>query len=389
MNEPFRGRIGGALARTFRQRGAARKRGRIARVVGWSGSLLATLVLVGCQTVEYYAQAIHGQAQILNRERPIESLLADPATPCELRARLQRVLEIRTFAEKELHLPANGHYLNYADLGRRYVVWTLHAAPEFSLEPKTWWYPIVGRLNYRGYFSERRARKYANRLRAEGYDVYLGGVTAYSTLGWFHDPVLNTFIGDDEVDLADLLFHELGHQRLFVSGDTDFNEAFATAVAEEGVRRWLEDRHDPQAGRDYEAEARRTDEFVRLVTSARDRLQALYATATPSPPPAEAAELRQGKQAILAQLRQDYARLRERWGGNADHDAWFAHDLNNARLDSVDTYYRLVPAFRQMLRARGGDLEAFYKEARALGQMTKNARAARLAAWSAEACAAP
>lgn len=368
------------------------------------GGLLASLILTSCQTVSYYAQAIHGQGQILNREEPIATVLANSNTPPALRAKLQLVLEIRTFAEKELHLPANGHYLNYADLGRRYVVWNLHAAPEFSLTPKTWWYPVVGRLSYRGYFSEPRARSYADRLRAKGYDVYLGGVTAYSTLGWFRDPVLNTFINDDETDLAELLFHELGHQRLFVSGDTEFNEAFATAVAEEGLRRWLESRHDPEATRKYEAETHRTEEFVHLVVGARDKLEALYQAAPsgalPAPsgesaaqaaPDLEArmvADLRRRKEEIIAELRRDYAQLRERWGGKADYDRWFAKDLNNAQLNTIETYYRLVPAFRQILRARGGDLEAFFKEARALGRMSKSARAARLAAWSAEASAA-
>src|SRR6267142_5919651 len=182
----------------------------------WCSLLSLLPALTGCQTVGYYAQAISGQCQVWNRARSIEALLEDPVVTEPLKQRLRLVLEVRAFAEKELHLPANGHYLRYADRGRRFAVWNVHAAPEFSLTPKSWWYPVVGRLNYRGYFSEDRARRYAARLAKQGFDVYIGEVAAYSTLGWFRDPVLNTFIHQNETDLVELLFHELAHQRLFV-----------------------------------------------------------------------------------------------------------------------------------------------------------------------------
>ena len=237
------------------------------------------LVLTGCHSLGYYSQAIRGHFQIVNRTRPIEDVLADPNAPAALKEKLQLVLKLRKFAEKELTLPANGHYLRYRDIGRRFAVWNVYAAPEFSLEAKTWWYPVVGGLKYQGYFAEDKAQRYAAKLEKKGYDVYIGGVQAYSTLGWFRDPVLNTFIHDSEAELADLLFHELAHQRLFVAGDTDFNEAFATAVAQEGVRRWLTTTNSRSALVEYEEELRRKEQFVALVSTARAELESLYAKA--------------------------------------------------------------------------------------------------------------
>jgi predicted aminopeptidase len=342
-------------------------------------ALVLALLLTGCQTASYYTQAIRGQCQMWSRQRSIDSLLKDERTPEPLKRRLRFVLELRAFAETELKLPANGHYLRYADLERPFAVWNVYAAPEFSLTPKSWWYPVVGRLEYRGYFSERRARAYAARLAGQGFDVYVGGVTAYSTLGWFRDPVLNTFIHDDDADLAELLFHELAHQRLFVAGDTDFNEAFATAVAEEGLRRWMESRHDPEAAAKHRAVIHRTAQFVRLVNAARETLRGIYQEellphATPAERSQDASRKRRKKQRVIAELRQGYAQLKSEWGGRKDYDAWFAQSLNNAQLNTVDTYYQLVPAFRQMLREQGGDWEAFYEASAALGQLRKEER---------------
>jgi predicted aminopeptidase len=351
---------------------------------------LATLLGAGagCQTVTYYGQAIHGQCQVLNRQHSIDTLLADPATPAPLKSRLRLVLEIRRFAEGQLQLPANGHYLSYADLGRPFVVWNVSATPEFSLEAKTWWYPIVGRLEYRGYFAEQRARDYAARLAARGYDVHVGGVAAYSTLGWFRDPVLNTFINDPEEELADLLFHELAHQRVYVAGDTDFNESFATAVAAEGVRRWMESRQDSSAAHRHEQAARRTEQFVTLIANARTKLEAVYAAVITNGakgecsaelPPDRAAGLRREKRRVIGELREDYQRVRAGWGGIADYDRWFSQDLNNAQLNSVDTYYQLVPAFQRLIRKHSGNMESFYAEVQAIGKLNETERHRRLA----------
>src|ERR1051326_5210526 len=193
------------------------------------GMLLA--LTSGCQTAHYYRQAIGGEFHILRNRQPVAQLLADPAVSTELKKKFEFVGRVRAFSRDELHLPVNKHYTTYVDLHRRFAIWNVHATPEFSLRPKKWWYPFVGSLKYRGFFSEPDANEYGQGLTTRDYDVYVEGVEAYSTLGWFADPLLNTFIHNGKADLAEILFHELAHQRLFFSGDTDFNEAFATVVA--------------------------------------------------------------------------------------------------------------------------------------------------------------
>jgi len=345
--------------------------------------LLAVLAMSGCQTLSYYGQAIKGQYQIVAYRERIEKLLADPKTPAPLKAKLDLVERLRAFAAKDLRLPVDGHYEKYADVHRPFVVWNVEAAPEFSLEPKTWWYPFVGRLEYRGYFSERDARAYAARLQQKGYDVYVGGVTAYSTLGWFKDPLLNTFIFDAEPDLAETIFHELGHARVFARGDTDFNEAFATTVGQEGARRWLRAKGDESACQKYQAELRRTQQFANLIKTTRERLEALYGDertetgnlrAVKKQRASPLRQLREQKQRVLTRLRQEYAHLKAQWGGNADYDDWFAEPLNNAQLNSVAAYYDLVPGFESLLNQNGGDLEKFYEAADRLAREPKPER---------------
>jgi predicted aminopeptidase len=360
---------------------------RARRILAGALFLAAAAAFTGCRTVGYYAQAVRGQCQMFARQRSCEKLLADPSTPAELKAKLQLSREICDFARRALQLPANGHYQHYADLHRRHAVWNVYAAPEFSLGPKTWWYPIVGSLEYRGFFAEPDARKCAAELGGRGFDVYVEGVEAYSTLGWFTDPLLNTFIHHDEAELAEILFHELAHQRVFASGDTDFNEAFATAVGEEGVRRWCQTKGDPAMLEGYSSTLRRNAEFVQLVTAARNRLQSCYGeTETPDSrikPTKKRSdvspdELRREKQRILDELRTAYEKLKVDWGGYAGYDEWFARGVNNAQLNSVATYYDLLPAFNRLLQANGGDLEKFYSAAKKLAKLPKAERQQRL-----------
>ncbi len=343
---------------------------------------MLAVILSGCQTLTFYKQAIQGQYQIFSRERPIQKVLADTNTSPALKQRLEFVLQLRQFADTQLKLPVDKQYTKYADLGRRYVVWDVYAAPEFSLEAKKWWYPFVGSLDYRGYFSEKAARSYASKLGQHNYDVYVGGVEAYSTLGWFKDPILNTFIFNRDLDLAETLFHELAHQKVFVGGDTDFNEAFATTVGEEGVRRWLR-AHNDAAGRDqYLVDVEHDEQFVALILSTRRKLAALYKT-EPKPedrktPASVKAADREKKAAIIDQLRQNYQDLRARWGGYSGYDKWFKGPLNNAQLNTISTYYKLVPVFQKMLSANGGDLEKFYQQADKLAHFSKKERKKRL-----------
>jgi predicted aminopeptidase len=331
-------------------------------------SLLLGTGLLGCQSITYYGHVIHGQLNILNRRQPINQLVNDPQTPAELKEKLELVLRVRDFAKNELHLPVNNHYLSYADLKRPYAVWSVFAAPEFSLTPKTWCYPVVGCAAYRGYFSAPKARRYADRLQQQGYDVYISGAVAYSTLGWFDDPVLNTFIHRDDDRLAALIFHELAHQVLYVLDDTTFNESFATAVEQEGLRRWLEKNENSQGYEAYMTEHRRHQQFIQLVMKYRRQLESLYRNDLPP------AEKRPAKGSIFDTLRGEYAELKQQWNGFSGFDFWFRQPLSNAHLVPVSTYYDWVPAFLDLLQNVGGDLKQFYERCQSLAQAPKEKR---------------
>jgi predicted aminopeptidase len=344
------------------------------------GFILIVVGLSGCETISFYRQAIKGQYQLIAGQQPIDKLVASTNTEPRLRKQLQLVQDLRGFADKELKLPVDNHYRKYVDVHRPYVVWNVEAAPEFSMEPKSWWYPLVGSLEYRGYFSERAAQHYAGTLRKKGYDVYLGGAIAYSTLGWFKDPVLNTFVFDPEPNLAETIFHELGHQRVFARGDTDFNEAFATTVGQEGARRWLRDKGDTNAFERYEAELQRNNDFVHLIMEARQQLETLYGDerneagkikASGKPRDIPPAQLRERKQAIFDALRNRYSQIKTQWDGNTEYDHFFSRQLNNAQLNSVAAYYDLVPGFMQLLKLNGDDLEKFYDAAEKLSKKPK------------------
>jgi predicted aminopeptidase len=320
--------------------------------------------LAGCQAFSFYKQAIGGEYQILAHQKPVQELIDDPKTPVKLKNKLREILEIRRFAATELKLPADKSYRKYVDLHRDYVVWNVNVAPVLSLEPKTWWFPVVGWASYRGYFHEDGALLYAKKWPRDKWDVYVDGIETYSTLGWFRDPLLNTFIFEPEADLAEIIFHELGHQRLFVSGDTDFNEAFATAVAAEGIRRWFAAAHNPQAYQRYQAALAHENEFVQLVMNCRDKLDALYQDRHST----DAVKL-QRKQEIIQGLRANYAVAKQSWG-TSDYDNWFAEPINNAKLNTVSAYYDLVPAFQALLRADGGDMEKFYGSVKQLSKLS-------------------
>jgi len=337
-------------------------------LLAWAGT--------GCESSGYYRQAAAGQFQILTGARSVKGLLADPQTPPELQSRLRLLLDLRAFAAKELCLPTDGHYLSYTDLKRPHAVWTVQAAPEFSLRPKSWWYPVVGSATYRGYFSEAAARRYAARLAREHFDVVVEEVDAYSTLGWFQDPALNTFLSYPEKDLARTIFHELGHQRLYIAGDTNFNEAFAVTVEKEGLRRWLLARGNTADFEKYQARQAQKKQFIDLVIAARRQLAAVYGEAADrmAAAPGSDEEKRRRKAAVLEQLRQGHAKLKEQWGGRSPYDDWFAEPLNNARLNTVATYFDLVPAFERLLAQNHGDLPRFYEALRRLRRLSNEQR---------------
>lgn len=335
---------------------------------------LSTLVLaaLGAQLAGcYLAYTARGQLDVMAKREPISKVIARPATPAPVKTQLERVVAIRNFAVNQLGLPDNGSYRSYADVGRPFVVWNVFATPEFSIEPRQWCFPIAGCVAYRGYFSETKARAFATRLKSEKYDVYVGGVAAYSTLGHFDDPVLNTMIGWSDVQLAAIIFHELSHQLLYVPGDSPFNEGFASVVEDEGVRRWLtaQDRTADLAA--FHQQRDRYIEFVALVTDTRARLAALYASeAAPQ-------EMKARKQAVLDELAQAHARLKVEWGGRSAFDRWFSEGVNNAHLVSVATYQDCVPAIETVLAATGGNLPDFYRRMREIARLQPAARSDR------------
>jgi len=336
-------------------------------------AMLAGVTLAGCATVGYYGQAAHGHLAMMAAARPVPDLLADPSTPKALRERLAKAAAIRNYASAELGLPENRSYTAYADLKRPAVVWNVFATPELSLQLKTWCYPVFGCAGYRGYFELAAAEALAGELRGTGHDVNVAPVPAYSTLGWFPDPLLNTFIYASDAELARLIFHELAHQVIYVNDDTVFNESFATAVEREGLRRWLAAHGDERQRASWAAYQARREDFLALLLAYRQRLDKLYTSS------AGVDEKRAAKAAAFADLQREYRLLRDgRWNGFAGYDRFFEQKLGGAHLAAVGAYNDLVPAFEALLAESGGNLPAFYAEVRRLGALDKAAREAEL-----------
>ena len=296
-------------------------------------------------------------------------MLGDPAAKAPVKAKLRLIQELRDYARNELHLPADKQFANFSDLGRRYAVWVVFAAPKYSVEPHGWWYPMLGTLNYRGFFNEASAKAEGDKLRADGLDVEVGGTEAYSTLGWFADPVLNTFLHRDDPELAELIFHELTHSKVFISGDTDFNEALATAVGEAGVRRWLTSKGLTQKLTDYENDIAKDREIIHLLLDTRRELKQAYA---------RGGDLEATKTKTFAQMGARYAAIKQHWSGDSRFDRFFSKPMNNARLNTVATYYDLVPGFERMIQQAGGDLDKFFVQIESMKSLSKEARRAQV-----------
>ena len=342
--------------------------------------LLAATQTTGCATLGYYAHLANGQMDLLAKREKIEWIVRDPTRDAELRRRLALVLDARHFAIETLALPDNGSYTLYADIGRPYVVWNVFATPEFSLAPIESCFPLAGCLAYRGHYDKARAQKQAQQMRDQGYDVDIGGVPAYSTLGWFDDPVLSSMMRWSDAELIGTVFHELGHQRLFVKGDTVFNESYARFVEQEGLRAFL------AAGRieavETETARRREAQFVALVVATRRHLSEVYSL------PLSPEAMREQKRQAFAQLRRDYEALRDReWNGDKGFDGWFARDLNNASLLPVGLYDEWVPAFSALFMQSGRDWTRFHTACAELGRLDAVQRKQRLAELQAAAAA--
>ncbi len=311
-------------------------------------------LLQGC----YYTQAVRGHMDLMSKREPIDEVLASPGTSEELARRLELIRAARRFAVEALKLPDNDSYTSYADLEREYVVWNVFAAPEFSLEPKKWCYPVVGCVAYRGYFAEERALQTARGLKEQGYDVAVGGAAAYSTLGRFSDPVLNTMMQWDDTRLVAVLFHELAHQVIYVKGDTGFNESFATAVEEFGVVRWLESRGEADAVDEYWRSRQLRQTMMSLVAAARQDLEFYYAESIDDD------EKRLLKEDRLERLQEELAEAMTAAG--RDPSAWMTGDLNNARLIPMNLYEGRLQEFRDLMQQCDDDFDCFYEKAKAL-----------------------
>jgi predicted aminopeptidase len=353
-----------------------------------SGSLLGAVLLAagavclssGCSTVGYYAQAVNGHLDLLQSAKPVSTWTADPSTPAALRERLALSQRMRDFATAELKLPDNDSYRRYADLNRSAAVWNAVAAPELGLTLKTWCFPVLGCVGYRGYYSREPADALAQDLKSQGWETMVYGVPAYSTLGWSNwvggDPLLNTFLNWSEVELARLIFHELAHQVAYANDDTTFNESFATAVERIGGRLWMQRHGTEQARAEHAQRERRQEDFRVFTRRWRTELQALYAGPLGDP------EKRLQKAKLMAQMRSQYQEMKQsQWNGFNGYDGWFER-ANNASFAVLAAYNELVPEFERLFERLGSDFPRFYAEVKGLAALPKDQRRAKLAAFN-------
>lgn len=315
--------------------------------------VIAVTVMGGCSTVAYYGQSVVGHSRLMLARQDIDKAIegADP----ELKRQLMLAKQLRSYAVTDLALPDNSSYLSYVDLQRKYPVWSVVAAKEFSLKPQYWCYPVVGCAAYRGYFAEANAEKYAQGLEAEGFQTHVGGATAYSTLGWFSDPLIPPMMRDGDMYLAQVMFHELAHQQFYLKGNSAFNEAFATVVGEHGTLKWLRDNNSPDVSK-YETLMTVRNDFSAFIDSYKQRLGEVYKSTQSDQ------EKRQLKQAAQTAMQQSYETLvKDKWQGKRWYGNWMKVAPNNARLAAFSTYRELVPAFERLLESCEGDYSRFYK----------------------------
>lgn len=326
------------------------------------------VLLYGCSSAGYYAQSVQGQLEVWRESKPIPVVLDDPDVPEEVKRKLELAMQVRRFAVEQLHLPDNDSYTEYVDLNRPYMVWSVFVAPEFSLQPIEWCFVVVGCVNYRGYFKKPAALQFAQKHEEQGYDVYVGGVPAYSTLGWFDDPVPNTVLNYTDEDFAGLILHELAHQVAFVKGDTVFNESFATAVEQIGVERWLTYKGDRDGIAAHQLRWARNQEIVDLILRYRSELGQIYRKDSSD------SHKKRVKEALIEELRETYHVKVAGWGAYTGYKYWFEQPINNAKLASVATYHDLVPGFKRLLREQDGDLPRFYEIVKQLAEESKSYR---------------
>ncbi len=330
-------------------------------------------LLSGCSSVGYYAQAVGGHLSLMSKRQPLDEVMASEDTDAEIRRKLELLRDARVFAVDKLGLPDNDSYNTFVKTGKRFITWNVVATPEFSMAPKQWCFPVAGCVSYRGYFDEKDAEGYQSFLDNQGFDTQLGGASAYSTLGWFNDPLMDTMLHGSDIRLVGLLFHELAHQVLYVKNDSSFNEAFATFVEQQGSREWLIAEGKADRVPFYEAYLDRQIDFNALLQLTRSDLVTLYQDA-----PAATAkelddsvvtELRERKEGVFEMMRVRYETLKtDQWDGFDGYDNWFKREMNNARLIAVSTYLKWVPAFAELFNEAGSDFNSFYTRAKELSE---------------------
>ncbi|MBC8212370.1 MAG: aminopeptidase [Gammaproteobacteria bacterium] len=336
---------------------------------------LACLLSVGCADLSYYLHSVKGQLSMVQKTVDIDDLLAEESTDPKLVEQLQLVSRIRAFAFDQLQLPRSDSYTRYADLDRNHVLKNLYAADEFSITLQQWCYPIVGCAGYRGYFDDAMLEAFKADLLKQSKDVYVSNIPAYSTLGWFDDPVLNTFVYWPEPRLAGLIFHELAHQRLYIDGDTGFNESFAMAVQLSGTEKWLQQSGQAQQMKQYQQRFSNRQQVTQLIEQTRLALNELYQSEL------DDSQKRVQKQQVFEQLRQSYQSLSAGFEVSDGFSYWFQGELNNAKLASVSTYYADVAAFRQLLRSVNDDYQEFYRQVAKAAALAPVQRAEQLKQW--------
>ena len=344
----------------------------LSRWRGWRRHLLLlALVLVsGCTSLGYYAHVARGEASVLAHRRAIGKLIANPSTAPALARRLRLAQQARRFASTQLRLPDNRSYTTYVQLDRAYVAWNVFAAPRYGVQAVPQCFPIAGCVAYRGYFDHARAQRASARLRKHGYDVWMGGVPAFSTLGWFADPILSSMLRWDDDELASTIFHELAHQLIYVKGDTAFNESYATFVQREGLRQWRASRGLPPLDPKLQALDKG---FTALVLDLRQRLAHAYAQTR------DVKQLQAAKREQIEAFRQRFARWRDAHQPDAAaYDAWVNAPINNARLLPFGLYDQWTPAFAQLFEQSGQNWPRFYDRVRSLGKLPEEARHAEI-----------
>jgi predicted aminopeptidase len=342
----------------------------------WIISIPLLFLLGGCSDLGYYWHNANGHLAVMNERVDIEELLADEQLDTELRERLHLVQEIRRFSVERLDLPVNDSYASYVKLDRPYVVQNIFAAPEFSTHLFEWCYPVIGCASYRGYYDEARMLAYSDDLKSRGLEVYIGQVSAYSTLGWFDDPVLSSFINWPDYRLAGLLFHELTHQQIYIDNDTTFNESLASAVQQIGTELWLKSRNQNHQLEQLTSWSRYRDEVITLIGNTREQLTEIYAGDS------DDASKRERKTRVFAGARDAHTEIAARHGIERGYTDWFAGELNNAKIGSVAAYNSLTPAFINMIYAHQLDFSAFFAYAQVVGDLEKSVRDSCLEACS-------